>query len=340
MVNTVKFGKFTSLLTTSTIHYLISINSIMKLKTVASSLIALVAAGSAFAAVTPVSGSKAKGRILTDGTRQADAAAAIMQEFVEKISNAKLPIGNLGKDKVRKNDVVFRTDTKAGIPEDGFVITTEGDVLTVTSGDDNGVVYGAVTLLEDYLGVDCFSAGEYKIPALSTVSFPDVNRKETPAFRYRQSQNYALNRDSVYRYWMRLEEPRDEFAGSMWVHTFDRLMPSDIYGKEHPEYYSWINGERRPGKASQWCLTNPHAFEIAAQKTDSIFAANPGLDIISVSQNDGNFTFCTCTECQAINEEEGSPSGAYIRFLNKLAARRPDKQFSTLAYLFTMQPPR
>lgn len=36
----------------------------------------------------------------------------------------------------------------------------------------------------------------------------------------------------------------------------------------------------------------------------------------------------------------GRPSGNYIRFLNKLAERFPDKEFSTLAYLFTMQPPR
>lgn len=36
----------------------------------------------------------------------------------------------------------------------------------------------------------------------------------------------------------------------------------------------------------------------------------------------------------------GRLSGNYIRFLNKLAARFPDKEFSTLAYLFTMQPPK
>ena len=29
-----------------------------------------------------------------------------------------------------------------------------------------------------------------------------------------------------------------------------------------------------------------------------------------------------------------------MRFLNKLAERFPDKQFSTLAYLFTMHPPK
>src|SRR3712207_8083570 len=37
---------------------------------------------------------------------------------------------------------------------------------------------------------------------------------------------------------------------------------------------------------------------------------------------------------------EGAVSGNYVRFLNKLAKRYPDKEFSTLAYLFTMAPPK
>ena len=38
--------------------------------------------------------------------------------------------------------------------------------------------------------------------------------------------------------------------------------------------------------------------------------------------------------------EEGSASGPIIRFLNRLASHYPDKEFSTLAYLYSMQPPR
>ena len=116
--------------------------------------------------------------------------------------------------------------------------------------------------------------------------------------------------------------------------------PLEEYGETHPEYYSYINGMRRPGNASQWCLTNPELFEIVAARIDSIFKANPDRNMISVSQNDGNFTNCHCEECSKIDEYEGSLSGNYVRFLNKLAERFPDKQFSTLAYLFTMHPPK
>ncbi len=99
---------------------------------------------------------------------------------------------------------------------------------------------------------------------------------------------------------LRLEEPRDIFAGGLWVHTFNSLLPASVYGAEHPEYYSFINRERRPGRASQWCLTNDELFELVAAKVDSIFRANPGMNIISISQNDSNFTYCRCEECEKV----------------------------------------
>ena len=64
------------------------------------------------------------------------------------------------------------------------------------------------------------------------------------------------------------------------------------------------------------------------------------MKMISVSQNDGNNTNCSCPACKEVDEYEGSPSGNQIRFLNKLAERFPDKEFSTLAYLYSMQPPK
>jgi len=133
---------------------------------------------------------------------------------------------------------------------------------------------------------------------------------------------------------------KDVFAAGYFVHSFNKLLPSDVYGKTHPEYYAYYDGKRHPGAAVQWCLTNPEVFEIVANRVDPIFKANPGMTLISVSQNDGNNTNCRCPKCKAIDYYEGAPSGNLIRFVNKLAKRFPDKQFSTLAYLYSMQPPK
>jgi hypothetical protein len=68
-------------------------------------------------------------------------------------------------------------------------------------------------------------------------------------------------------------------------------------------------------------------------------AAQPDKKVWSVSQND-NFSYCQCPECRKIIEEEGSPSGPIIRFVNAVAARFPDKTISTLAYQYSRPAPR
>ncbi len=273
--------------------------------------------------------------VLSDNEAATIKAAGLLQDFICRISGAEIPVTGDSKSKC---SIFIGGDAGEDVGEDGFSIDTENGNLYIRSGGDKGAIYGVVTLLEKYLGVSYWAYETYDLTESDNIVLPDIHIRETPAFRYRQSQNYGLQ-DPVFKMWYRFETPEEEFIDHMWVHTFNRLLPSDKYGKTHPEYYSFINGERRPGHNSQWCLTNPAVFDAVVEKLDSIFKANPDLKMISVSQNDGNFTHCACPECKAVEEYEGAPSGNYIRFLNKLAQRFPDKEFSTLAYLFTMKPP-
>ena len=275
--------------------------------------------------------------ILKENNQISWTAANLLQTFIQKVTSCKLPV--VISQTPRKGDILIGGQSPAEVTEDGFSISTQDGILKI-SGKENGVVYGVVTLLEQYLGIDYWGENEYSLTPSKTVNLPFINKVENPGFRYRQTQCYAIHTDSIYKWWNRLEEPNEVFAAGHWVHTFDKLLPSSIYGKEHPEYYSYFKGKRHPGKASQWCLSNPEVFEIVAQRVDSIFKANPDKHIMSVSQNDGNYTNCTCDACKAIDDYEGALSGSIITFLNKLAARFPDKEFSTLAYLYTMNPPK
>lgn len=275
--------------------------------------------------------------ILKENNQISWTAANLLQTFIQKVTSCKLPV--VISQTPRKGDILIGGQSPAEVTEDGFSISTQDGILKI-SGKENGVVYGVVTLLEQYLGIDYWGENEYSLTPSKTVNLPFINKVENPGFRYRQTQCYAIHTDSIYKWWNRLEEPNEVFAAGYWVHTFDKLLPSSIYGKEHPEYYSYFKGKRHPGKASQWCLSNPEVFEIVAQRVDSIFKVNPDKHIMSVSQNDGNYTNCTCDACKAIDDYEGALSGSIITFLNKLAARFPDKEFSTLAYLYTMNPPK
>ena len=278
------------------------------------------------------------GRIIYSDLRDSS-AAVMLQDFIARISNAKVPIV-VSSAKPHKGDILFLRTSNPDIKEDGFRINSIPGFLTIESTHGKGAQYGAVTLLERFLGCNYWSEFDYSAPKSADIFIPATDFIDNPAFRYRQSQNYAMRTDPMYTTWMRLESPGEEFAGYYWVHTFNRLLPAARYGKEHPEYYAWFDGKRHPGQAGQWCLTNNDVFEIVSQQVDSVFKAHPGLKMISVSQNDGNYTNCKCPSCAEIDSIEGSPSGSMIRFLNRLAERFPDKQFSTLAYLYTMHPPK
>lgn len=263
-------------------------------------------------------------------------AAELLNLFIGRISGTALPV--VAAPSGSKGNIIIGEIT-AEASEDGFLLECSEGNLNIRSGGGRGSVYGAVTLLERYMGVSYYAKDAYTLTRRATLRIPSFRLAESPAFRYRQTNSYG-NEDPVYRDWCRLKDPHEIFVSNLWVHTFDSLLPSSVYGASHPEYYAFISGKRRPGRHSQWCLTNPEVFEVVAQRIDSIFRANPGMRTISVSQNDGNDTYCTCPACKAVDEYEGSPSGNLIRFLNALAERFPDKEFSTLSYLYSVQPPR
>ena len=289
---------------------------------------------------------KAGSRILADETNPVDLRAAeLLRHFVERITGAKLEILP-AESEAQKGDILignFQLPVKGvnaeDIKEDGFALTTNDGYIRIVHGKGKGGIYGVVTLLEDYFGIRYYAENAYTIQQDKNMFMPaNIERVDNPSFRYRQINTYS-NRDPVYKLWHRLESPDENFVQNMWVHTFNRLLPASEYGASHPEYYAFINGERRPGDASQWCLTNTEVFEIAASRLESLFKADPDKRIISVSQNDSQ-THCLCDECKAVDEYEGSPSGTLIRFMNKLAERFPDKEISTLAYLYSVPPPR
>lgn len=285
---------------------------------------------------------KPKARILVDKTNLIDLRAAeLMARFITEISDAKILILDKSSTKEGVSDIIIGSDTPSDLlKHDGYSIEIKNGKTHITSGGGKGSIYGVVYYLEQLLGVNYYAKDSYEFSKRGTISVPNNYSKiSNPAFSYRQSQSYGAE-DPAYYDWFAMESPKEVFAANLWVHTFKNLMPTSIYATEHPEYYSLIGGTRRPGTESQLCLTNEEVFEEMAVRIDSIFAANPAMDIISVSQNDGNYTNCTCPKCAELDSLEGSPSATLVYFLNKLAARRPDKQFSTLAYLYSMNPPK
>lgn len=152
-----------------------------------------------------------------------------------------------------------------------------------------------------------------------------------------------------------------QLGGVRWVgpapwHTFKYLVSPEQHFDTNPEYFALVDGERTrtiPGspRPAQLCLTNPQVLRIAVEAvrgwiesyraSETIFHPDSSL-VASVSANDGGGD-CECDECQAVNEEEDSPGGALIRFVNAVAEAieedYPDVAISTLGYGSSQKPP-
>lgn len=283
-------------------------------------------------------------------------AAKELRRYVERSTGARLPIveraqgrraifvgpgGDLGR---------FAPDLKvADFGSEEFVLETRNGNLIILGGGSRGTMYGVYTFLEDVLGCRWYTRDVEKVPRHKNLSIPALHRREAPAFEYREPffteafDKLWAARNRVNSINAHLDESvGDKIHMTGFVHTFYPLVPPDKCFKDHPEYFSLIDGKRTWERA-QLCLSNPDVLRIVVERIFERIEANPKSTIFSVSQNDWA-GYCQCEQCRAIDEAEGSPSGSLITFCNKVAeavaARYPDKYIDTLAYQYTEDPPR
>lgn len=265
-------------------------------------------------------------------------AASVLQDYIQRMSQIELPISFI-KDDSRPAAIYIglaasEYEGKDDIRNDGFSLRVSENRLFIQGGRDKGVLYGVYTLLEDYFGCRKWDDGPAIVPVLETVSVPgDLQRKEEPVLDYRESF-YPAAMDNEYMDWHKLH--RFEDLWGLWGHSYFKLVPPQTYFQDHPEYFALVGGRRQ---ATQLCLTNPAVEHIAVNYLKEAIDENPDARYWSIAPMDGA-GFCTCDQCRPIDEEEGGHQGTLIRFVNKIAKQFPDKDFTTLAYTYTADPPR
>ena len=231
--------------------------------------------------------------------------------------------------------------------DDAFTVRRVGDSIAIVGGC-RGVIYGVYEFLE-YLGCRFFTPICEQIPVKPNLSLPDIDTTQEPVLEYRHHHCRDINQSQRFAVKCRINtgERKPGLGGgiqyALFVHTFERLVSVDEYFDEHPEYFAMVKGERRRD-LTQLCLTNKEVLEIAIDNTRKILKNNPNCQIISVSQNDYGDSFCTCPDCAAIDEYEGSHAGSLIAFVNQVAERLepefPDVIFDTLAYQYSRKAPK
>ena len=248
------------------------------------------------------------------------------------------------------------------LPHGSFRTAVRGGTLFIRGGGDRGVLFGVYDLLENQFGCEWLSPNFEIVPKRGRLLVEngfDVTQK--PAFEGRETTwrdvlrnpDFAakLKVDGFFyhdKYGERHGESRMAFDPVLKIaHSFFNILPPEKYFKEHPEYYSEINGVRvasRSGKRGQLCLTNPDVIRLAtAFVLQRIKEGYPAIKYYGVSQMDWREP-CQCAKCRALDEREGSPMGSVLTFVNAIAAevakKYPDVWIQTLSYRYTLTPPK
>ena len=286
-------------------------------------------------------------------------AATELQMWLRKISGVKIPIvtdGNAkrGRRIIIGNCKVFNSlinqNSKQFLSDSFICKSIRGDILI--NGSQRGVIYGVYEFLKEEFGCRWYTKDFAIIPKEKRYIFSSINIAKTPAFEFRQVFYYETrdynwkvrNGINVINAYLPTipEEPEGGSYVFSGMHSFNRLVPVEIYYDKHPEYFSEIKG-KRISKQPQLCLSNADVLKLCTDGILRQIAQYPECDTYSLSQNDWRNP-CECKECRKLVAKYGTQSGILIWFVNQVAdavkKKYPDKYISTLAYQYTMPAPK
>ena len=257
-----------------------------------------------------------------------------------------------------------------GLGDDGIVIKTVGTnlVLTGAEGSKRGTLYAVYEFLERVVGVRWWTHTEEFVPSRPTLTVGPLDARYKPPFLYREVFSWGMvqeerqwgydDSDAAVQDWAQAEfaaRLRNNGHGTSmpaslggcymplgWCHTFYPFLPPDRYFKDHPEWYSEING-KRVGEHAQLCMTNDEMLAEFSRNVLTAIRKQPQLGMVVVTMNDwgGN---CQCAKCKAMDEAEGSAMGSLLYGVNKVA-EAVEKEFpeilvATHAYIYARKPPK
>ena len=271
-----------------------------------------------------------------DAGRHDSTAAKYLSTYLRVMTGAAIPVLSDAEPAGRYEFCLGNTNRlNSGPPvaPDAYSIITEGQKVHIYGGEGKGVIYGTIELLERW-GCRKFSPTEANIPHYDRLTMDRLNVHRSPKNHLR-ILNGRMTQDPEFADWLRIATIPEVAPPGYYVHTFERLLPREVYFDAHPEYYAWLGNKY---SFDQPCPSNPSVKEIILERLSEEMENFPDFNIWSVSQND-NFTYCRCEKCQAVIDEEGSPAGPVIRLVNDVAVHYPEKTIATLAYQFSRPAP-
>jgi len=273
-------------------------------------------------------------------------AARNLQDALFAMTGVRLPVRSLEQRVPDRPAIIVGAGRERADGElwhrDSYEIVPEGTDLVLSGSGARGTHYAVYAFLES-IGARYYGPEDVRLPGLSVVALPEKEVRSQAAFGYRhvfyptaQEPEWAL------RWKLNVHNGADERWGPnarahSWGHSFGRLVPVSEHFKDHPEYFSLVDGIRRD-RGQQLCCTNPDVAEVASERMARWIAENPRRRIFAVGMNDWH-GWCECPHCAAVDRREGGPTGQLLTLVNRVAERFPDRIIATLAYSWAIESP-
>ena len=224
---------------------------------------------------------------------------------------------------------------RSEIRNDGYVMLTDGGNLYITGALDRGTLFGVYDFLEKYLGVRMYGGVTYpekqemyEIKQNLRVDIPaDLYSVYSSPVAYRRTSWTAVNDGWAYfPFWDCYNSSEFKYTASGMCHTI--------------AHFAETGGDLSPNP----CLTDENIYRTVLKNVRRELENKPDAQYVNISQTDGTSHGCRCQNCRAVEAEEESPSGPWIRFVNRIAddikEDYPNVMVETLAYAFTEKPPK
>jgi hypothetical protein len=327
--------------------------------------------------------SRADVTLIADGQAQAalvalnEAALEPAQElaaYLQKMSEATLPVINsaageaVPRNGAARVTVALAADLPADAPAtwrdlagqikaDGYALAAADRQVAILATHPTALWFGVFALLER-LGCGFYGPGEIgeNVPERKPITLPDLALVDNPKMIYRSMWWGYSGRPAWmqkrFTDWQR--RSRGGGVAASMGHNLYRIYPPEQYGRERPEFYPLINGQRAVpqggGEGWDWqpCTSNPQVIQVAIDAAVAAFDHQPDLYSFSLSPNDG-YGWCECENCVALDPPEyrgqtrRGMGRRFALFANAVAAglaeKHPDKYVAFYAYAGTVEPP-
>ena len=286
-----------------------------------------------------------------------ESAGGMLRRYIEIMTGYTLDVRNDSTG--YENIIEIKVDDTGKMADEAFNIKVVDGTLTITGGaggQERGVLYGAMDLIENYLGVRFVIAGSYDTEHFYECKHIEIpngfNYSAEPGMEYRHmtglggtiysNQFEGDNKNSEEYYTMPLKQ-----NGGYRLDKFGRGYYTTFYhAHSFEEQFKGTLGAdgQLVNPMNQPCLTKRGQSDICWNsivglieermgdynldpanqwKLDGLFNRQPGepeLMWISVAWND-NENYCNCSQCRKVVTEEGSISGPLVRLANDMADR-------------------